>query len=141
MKDLKEFLNESLVNEAYDKEIFQQILDAINREDENWFYTVSFNDAAGNTGYMILESQNNKVDKYLRQNKDFILKYEKIWYTEINRYLDFCKAQPSTFYCCGLNLDDENKTSGYLFTNIEEGSDKREFEKFLNKHLDHVEVI
>ena len=44
MKGLKEFLNESLVNEAYDKEIFQQILDAINREDEYYFYAVFFND-------------------------------------------------------------------------------------------------
>lgn len=141
MKELKDFLNESLVNEAYDKEIFQQIIDAINRKDEYWFYTVTFNDADGNTGYMILESQNNKVDKYLRQNKDFILNYKPIPYKEINQYLDFCKSQPSTFYCCGVTLNDENKTRGYLFTNIEEGSEKREFEKFLNNHLDNVDVI
>lgn len=140
MKGLKDFLNESLVNEAYDKDIFQQILDAINREDEYWFYTISFNDAAGNNGYMVLE-QNNKVDKSLRQNKDFILRYEQISYKEINHYLDICKSQPSTFYCCGVTLNDENKTRGYLFTNIEEGSEKREFEKFLNKHLDNVDVI
>lgn len=140
MKGLKDFLNESLVNEAYDKEIFQQILDAINREDEYCFYAVFFNDIDGNSGYLVLE-QNNNIDKYLLQNSNFIQHCEQISYNEIESSLDFCKTRPSTFYCCGVTMDDENKTRGYIFTNIEEGSEKRKFEKFLNKHLDNVDVI
>ena len=142
MKSISDIINESLLkqlNEGYDKEIFHQIKHAINREDEHCFYAVSFNDIDGYSGYLVLE-QNTKIDKYLRQNKDFILRHEQISYNEIESSLDFCKSAPSTFYCCGIVLKDIDKTKGYLFLNLDE-SDKRPFEKWLNHQVALVDVI
>ena len=139
MKALSEYINEGLVKEGYDKEIFQQIKRAINREDEYCFYAVSFNDIDDNSGYLILE-QNTGIDKYLSQNRNFIQRSEQISYKEIESSMYFCKNTPSTFYCCGVVLNDIEKTKGYLFLNIEK-SDRRAFEKFLNHQVAMVDVI
>ena len=99
MKSISDIINESLLkqlNEGYDKEIFQQIKRAINRDNEYCFYAVSFNDIDGYSGYLVLE-QNNNIDKYLRQNKDFILRHEQISYNEIESSLDFCKNSQNIY--------------------------------------------
>lgn len=144
MKSISDIINESLLNasylnEGYDKEIFQQIKRAINRDDEYCFYAVSFNDIDGNNGYLVLE-QNNNIDKYLRQNKNFILHYEQISYKDIESSLYLCETRPSTFYCCGVVLKDIDKTKGYLFLNLDD-ADKRPFEKWLNHQVELVDVI
>lgn len=142
MKSISDIINESMLkqlNEGYDKEIFQQIKRAINREDEYCFYAVSFNDIDANSGYLVLE-QNNNIDKYLSQNSNFIQHYEQISYKEMESSLGFCKSRPSTFYCCGVVLKDIDKTKGYLFLNIDD-VDKRPFEKWLNHQVALVDVI
>lgn len=134
-------LNECILNEGYDKEIFQRIKDAADRTDEYCFYAVSFNDIDGNNGYLVFE-QNNNIDKYLSQDTDFVQHYEKIVSDRvIYSCVRFCEKMPSSLYCCGITLKDINRTQGYLFLPIDDDSDKRIFEKWLKQHVALVDVI
>lgn len=140
MKSIVDFINESLVNEKYDKEIFKQLYNAINREREHYFYSVSFEDPEGNCGYMILERTSKNINKYLEKSGDFILHFEELSYHDIQNSMYYCEAMPSTFYCCGITLKDDDSTKGYLFLNIEE-RDRPTFEKWLNKQVAMVDVM
>lgn len=143
MKSISDIINESLIQEGYDKEIFQRIKDAADRTDEYCFYEVSFNDIDGNNGYLVFERQNsNNIDKYLSQNGDFIQHYEKLVAPRvIYSCVRFCEKIPSSLYCCGITLKDINRTQGYLFLPIDDDGDKRIFEKWLNHQVALVDVI
>ena len=145
MKNIVDFLNKGFITEKYDKEILQDILTALSKPDMYRYYCVAFCNEDGHAGYFVVEyvdeKQQKEFDKYLDKCTDFIDYIEPQNQYGIEESLDYCRKMPSTFYCCGVTFDDENKTRGYLFANVEEGAEKRAFEKFLNKHLDNVDVL
>lgn len=145
MKNIVDFLNEGFITEKYDKEILQDILTALSKPDIYSYFNVVFCNEDGHAGYFVVENvdkdQQKKFVMYLVDSTDFIEYIEPQKQYEIEESLDFCRTMPSTFYCCEVTFDDENKTRGYLFANVEKGAEKRSFEKFLNKHLDNVNVL